>query len=170
MNLNRAMLIGNLTRDPEVRTTPTGQTVASFAVATNYSWTDASGQRQQKAEFHNIVAWRKLAEICATYLKKGKQVYIEGRLQTRDWVGQDGLKRYRTEIIAENMIMLGSPTGQAGAAPAAQPRPAFTPAPAVEEIPVIDQEVPSSFAAPEAFAAPSEADTEEEIKVENIPF
>ena len=74
MNLNKAMIIGNVTRDPEVRTTPTGQTVASFSVATNFSWTDQSGQRQSKPEFHNIVAWRKLGEICAQYLKKGGKI------------------------------------------------------------------------------------------------
>lgn len=172
MNLNKAMIIGNLTRDPEVRTTPSGQTVASFSVATNFVWTDASGQRQQKAEFHNVVAWRKLAEICGTYLKKGKQIYIEGRLQTRDWVGQDGAKRNRTEIIADNMIMLGSSgQAQASTATAAAPmRPAMAPAPMSEEVPVIDQEVPATFTAPEAFNSPSEADGEEEIKVENIPF
>jgi len=168
------MLIGNLTRDPEVRTTASGQTVASFSVATNYSWTDASGARQQKPEFHNIVAWRKLAEICGTYLKKGKQIYIEGRLQTRDWVGQDGVKRNRTEIIADNMIMLGSPTGAGSGynqpAPARPMSAPIMPSAPVEEIPTIDQEVPSNFAAPDNFSAPSEADTEEEIKVENIPF
>ncbi|MCD4705889.1 single-stranded DNA-binding protein [bacterium] len=106
MDLNKAMIIGRLTRDPEVRTIPSGQTVASFSVATNLNWTDQSGQRQEKVEFHNIVAWRKLAEICGQYLKKGKKVYIEGRLQTRDWVGQDDVKRYRTEIVAANLIML----------------------------------------------------------------
>lgn len=168
MNLNKAMVIGNLTRDPEVRTTPSGQTVASFSVATNFSWTDASGQRQQKAEFHNVVAWRKLGEICGTYLKKGKQVYIEGRLQTRDWVGQDGVKRNRTEIIADNMIMLGSAGGQtqaAGSMPASAARPAMAPTPMSEEIPTIDQEVPAEFS-----ATPAETSGEEEIKVENIPF
>ncbi len=106
MNLNKAMIIGNLTRDPETKTTPTGQTVTTFSVATSYAWTGADGQKQEKTEFHNIVAWRKLAEICAQYLGKGRKVYIEGRIQTRDWTGQDGVKRYRTEIIAENMIML----------------------------------------------------------------
>lgn len=106
MNLNKAMLIGNLTRDPETRTTPSGQTVTNFSVATNLMWTDANGQKQQKVEYHNIVAWRKLADICAQYLHKGNKVYVEGRLQTRDWEGQDGVKRYRTEIIADNMIML----------------------------------------------------------------
>jgi len=179
MTLNKVMLIGHLTRDPEVRTTPSGQTVASFSIATNLIWTDQSGQRQQKSEFHNIVAWRKLADICGAYLKKGRQVYIEGRLQTRDWVGQDGVKRYRTEIVADNMIMLGSPAGSAGSGyvqPAAPRAPMananFNSTPAGgDEIPVIEQEAPTDFiSAPENISNPSEADTEEEIKVENIPF
>jgi len=113
MSLNKAQIIGNLTRDPEVRQTPAGQSVASFGVATNFTWNDSSGQKQEKVEFHNVVAWGKLAEICGTYLKKGQKIYIEGRLQTRDWEGEDGVKRYRTEIVAENMIML-SPKGQSG--------------------------------------------------------
>lgn len=106
MSLNRAQIIGNLTRDPELRQIPGGQTVATFSVATNFTWTDSSGQKQERAEFHNVVAWRKLAEICGQYLKKGGKVFIEGRIQTRDWEGEDGVKRYRTEIIADNMIML----------------------------------------------------------------
>lgn len=105
-SLNRAMIIGNLTRDPEMRTTTTGQTVVSMGVATNHTWTGSDGQRQERAEFHNVVVWGKLAEICNQYLRKGRKVYIDGRLQTRDWQGQDGVKRYRTEIVAENMIML----------------------------------------------------------------
>lgn len=106
MSLNKVQLIGNLTRDPELRQIPGGQTVATFGIATNFTWNDQSGQKQSKTEFHNIVVWRKLAEICAQYLRKGSKVYIEGRLQTRDWEGEDGVKRYRTEIICENMIML----------------------------------------------------------------
>lgn len=106
MSLNKVQLIGNLTRDPEIKQIPGGQVVATFGLATNLTWTDQSGQKQNKAEFHNIVAWRKLAEICGQYLKKGGKVYIEGRLQTRDWEGEDGVKRYRTEIVADNMIML----------------------------------------------------------------
>lgn len=106
MSLNRAQLIGNLTRDPEVRQVPGGATVTTFGIATNFSWTDQSGQKQDKAEFHNIVAWRKLGEICGQYLKKGSKVYIEGRIQTREWEAEDGTKRYRTEIVADNMIML----------------------------------------------------------------
>ena len=116
-SLNRAQVIGNVTRDPEVRQTSGGRTVASFAVATNRSWTDKSGQRQDKAEFHNIVVWGKLAELVGQYVKKGRKIFVEGRMQTSDWQGEDGVKRYRTEIIAENFILLdkaGAPTGEEG--------------------------------------------------------
>lgn len=106
MDLNRAMIIGNVTRDPELRTTTTGQNVCSFGIATNQTWTDAQGAKQQRAEYHNIVAWGKLAEICGQYLAKGRKVYVEGRLQTREWEAQDGAKRNRTEIVADNMILL----------------------------------------------------------------
>lgn len=106
MSLNRVQLIGNLTRDPEMKQIPGGQVVTSFGLATNFTWKDQSGEQQNKAEFHNCVAWRKLAEICGQYLKKGSKVFVEGRLQTRDWEGEDGVKRYRTEIILDNMIML----------------------------------------------------------------
>lgn len=105
-SLNKAMIIGNLTRDPEIRNTPSGQTVTSFSVATNFVWNDQSGQQQSRTEFHNVIAWRKLGEICGQYLSKGMKVYIEGRLQTSEWTGQDGAKRQRTEIIADNMIIL----------------------------------------------------------------
>ena len=112
MDLNKVMIIGRLTRDPEIRTTPTGQNVASFSVATSFNWTDQQGQKKEQTEFHNVVAWRKLADIIGQYLKKGSQVYLEGRLQTRSWDDKtDGKKRYRTEIVADNMIMLGRPGG-----------------------------------------------------------
>lgn len=114
MDLNKAMIIGNLTRDPEGRTTPNGQNVCNFGIATNRFWKDQqSGERKQAVEYHNIVAWGKLAETCQQYLKKGKKIYIEGRLQTRSWEDQAGTKRNRTEIVAENMIMLD----RSGAAP-----------------------------------------------------
>lgn len=112
-SLNKAMIIGNLTRDPEIRNTPNGQTVASFSVATNLVWNDQNGQQQSKTEFHNIIAWRKLGEICGQYLSKGIKVYIEGRLQTSEWTSPDGNKRQRTEIIADNMIIL-TPKGSGG--------------------------------------------------------
>ena len=144
MNLNKAMIIGNLTRDPEMRNTPSGAQVASFSVATSLVWTDQSGQKQQKSEFHNIVAWRKLAEICGQYLRKGAKVYVEGRLQTTEWAGQDGIKRYRTEIVLENMIMLdrqGATASNSGNDFQND----------IQNVPVDDAQ-------------------EEEIRVENIPF
>lgn len=115
-SLNRATIIGHLTRDPELRTTPNGQSVSNFSVATNRRWTDAAGQTQEASEFHDIVAWGKVAEIVSTYLHKGDRAYLEGRLQTRSWEGQDGVKRYRTEIVAENLIML-SPRKDGASAP-----------------------------------------------------
>ena len=149
MDLNRAQLIGNVTRDPELRTTTTGQNVCSFGVATNAQWTDAQGAKQSRAEFHNLVAWGKLAEICSQYLVKGKKVYVEGRLQTRDWEAQDGAKRTRTEIVLDNMIMLdrGPAPGAAGAAPV---EPTLTP---VSESPKMDK-----------------GSGDQEIRVEDIPF
>jgi single-strand DNA-binding protein len=143
MNLNKVFLVGRLTQDPEVKTTTSGQTVASFSMATNRNWTDQSGQKQEQTEFHNIVVWRRLAEIAGQYLKKGQTLLVEGRLQTRNWTGQDGVKRYRTEVIAENFQMGPRPGGgqggynnnapQATGAPAGQSN---TPAPQ-EDIPTI---------------------------------
>ena len=104
-NLNKVMLIGNLTRDPEMRYTPQGNAVASFVIATNREWV-TQGEKKQSVDFHNVVAWNKLAEICGQLLKKGIKVFVEGRLQTRDWVGDDGKKRYKTEIIIDDMIIL----------------------------------------------------------------
>lgn len=111
MDLNKVMLIGNLTRDPEVKTTPQGVSVATFSIATNLRWTNSSGERQEKTEFHNIVAWRKLADICQQFLKKGMKIYLEGRLQTRSWDDAQGQKHWRTEIIADNLIMLDRANG-----------------------------------------------------------
>ncbi|MFA5872269.1 MAG: single-stranded DNA-binding protein [Parcubacteria group bacterium] len=165
MDLNKVMLIGNITRDPELRTTPTGQSVASFSIATNRVWKDNNtGERKEAADFHNIVAWGKLAEICGQYLRKGSKIYLEGRLQTRSWQDQSGNKKYITEIVAENMIMLdrksqggfapqtansqpqGMPQQQARPqTPAAQPQP--------EEIPTIQID-----------------DSQDEVRIEDIPF
>lgn len=113
VNLNKIFILGNVTRNPESRSTPSGQTVTTFGVATNRMWTDGQGQRQKKAEFHNIVAWGKLGEICAQYLQKGKLVFLEGRIETRSWDAPDGSKRYKTEVIAENMQM-GPKLGSGG--------------------------------------------------------
>lgn len=142
MDLNRATLIGRLVRDPELRSLPTGKSVATFSVATGRVWKDANGQKQEQTEFHNVVVWSRLAEIAHQYLRKGRQVYIEGRIQTRDWVGQDGVKRYRTEIVGDNLIMLGSaPAGSVAGAPKTN----------------------------DNAASPAEV-VEEEIKLEDIPF
>lgn len=102
------MIIGNLTRDPVVKYTGKGTAVASFGVATNRSWIDPeSNEKVDEVEYHNVVVWRKLAEVCEQYLKKGDKAYFEGRLQTRKWQGEDGNDRYTTEIVVENMLMLG---------------------------------------------------------------
>jgi single-strand DNA-binding protein len=146
MDLNKAMIIGRLTRDPELRNTPNGKSVATLSLATNRIWVDANNQKQKQTEFHNIVMWGKLAEICSQYLRKGGKVYVEGRIQTREWTGQDGVKRYRTEVIGENMIMLDSKGADAGGSGA------FSPS------------QPSG-----ANDAPQEV-IEEEVKVEDIPF
>lgn len=116
MNLNKAFIIGNLTRDPEMRTLPSGQPVVTFGVATNRRWTDPQGTRQEHAEFHNIVAFGKLAELCNQYLAKGRVAMIEGRLQTRSWQAQDGAKRSRTEIVADNIQFGPRAPGFAGEA------------------------------------------------------
>lgn len=102
-DFNQAIIMGNLTRDPELRTTPSGQSVASFAVATNRSWNDPSGERKDAVEYHDVVAWGKLAELVSNYLSKGRKVLVVGRLQTRNWEAQDGGKRQRTEIVATDI-------------------------------------------------------------------
>ncbi len=148
MDLNRVMLIGRLTQDPEVRTTPSGQSVATIRVVTNRGWTDQNGVKQERAEFHSCVLWGKLADIAGQYLTKGQRIYIEGRVETRDWTGQDGVKRYRTEIVTENMIMLGGPRSSSSQGGAQGSTPTYESSrPAVPEEP-----------------------QEEEIKVEDIPF
>lgn len=101
------MIIGRLGQDPEVRTTPTGASVANFSVATNEVWNDKSGQKQERTEWHRVVVWGKQAELCQQYLKKGRQVYLEGRIQTRQWQDKDGQTRYTTEIQAQNVRFLG---------------------------------------------------------------
>ena len=111
MDLNKAQVIWRVTSDIELKTTPNGQNVTSFSVATNRTWVDWSGMKQEQAEFHNIVIWGKLAEIASQYLQKWKRVFLEWRLQTRSWEAQDWTKRYKTEMVADNMIMLDSNSG-----------------------------------------------------------
>lgn len=112
--VNKVILIGNLGADPEVRFTPGGQAVANFRIATNESWTDKNGQKQERTEWHRIVVWGKLAELCGEYLKKGRQAYVEGRLQTREWTDKEGKKNYTTEIVANTVQFLGGGPGRSG--------------------------------------------------------
>ncbi len=121
-SLNKAMLIGNLGADPELRSTNTGTRVATLSIATSRRWTSRSGEQQEKTEWHRVVCWDKLADICERYLKKGDRVYVEGRIEYRQWEGKDGQTRYTTEIRALEMIMLGNAGGREGveaSAPAA---------------------------------------------------
>lgn len=143
MNLNRVIIIGNVTADPETRSTSSGQQVTSFSVATNRIWNDQQGQKQTKTEFHNVVAWRRLAEIVSQYVTKGTLLMIEGRLETRNWEGKDGVRRYRTEIIAER-LQLG-PKGASAPVQEQKEEPKEK-----EEIPVVEED--------------------EEIDVKDIPF
>lgn len=145
-SLNRATILGNITRDPESRTTTSGQSVVSFSIATSRRWKDQqSGELKEATEFHNCVAWGKLAQTIGTYVRKGSKVYLEGRLQTRSWDDPTGTKKYRTEVIAENLILLD----KKGDTPSAS--------------------APSAAPAAEAAAQPA-APTEEEINIEDIPF
>jgi len=130
MSVNKVILVGNLGKDPELRYTPSGAAVATFSLATTERFKGKDGQMQEKTEWHNIVAWRQLAEICGKYLHKGKQVYIEGRIQTRSYDDRDGNKRYITEIVADQMQMLGRAGEEGAGAPRADVRPGRTSSPA----------------------------------------
>jgi single-strand DNA-binding protein len=161
MNFNKAIIIGRLTKDPETRTTPNGQTVASIGVATNRVWNSNSGEKQEKVEFHSIVAWGKLAEICGQYLTKGQLALFEGRLETRTWEGQDGVKRSKTEIVAENMQMGPRPRSQEGGSLSSyHPK---------EETRQNNNE--ESLAQKQALKeSKPDNNSNEEIKIEDIPF
>ena len=162
MDLNKVMIIGRLTRDPELRNIPSGASVCQLGLATNYVYNNQqTGQKVEQVEYHNVVLWRKLGEIAAQYLKKGQRVYIEGRLQTRSWDGQDGKKNYKTEIVADNMIMLDG--GKSGGAPASGGY--NSPAPMS----------PAQSKAAQGYSAPLNEELPtiqqgEDISVEDIPF
>ncbi|MEE8257407.1 MAG: single-stranded DNA-binding protein [Acidobacteriota bacterium] len=128
-SINKVILIGRLGRDPEVKYTPSGQAVAKFSIATDETYKDRNGEQQRRTEWHNIVAWRRLAEICGEYLAKGKLVYIEGRIQTRQWEDREGNKRNTTEIVAREMKML-SPKGEGDRSEPSSQQSESTPAPA----------------------------------------
>ena len=113
--LNKVMLIGNLGRDPELRYTQNGQAVANFTLATNENWTNKSGEREERTEWHRIVVWGRQAEVARDYLAKGRQIFVEGRIQTREWEDKEGQKRYTTEVVANQFVMLGRRDGNDGA-------------------------------------------------------
>lgn len=194
-SLNKVQLIGNLTRDPELRYTPQGTAVCTFGLATNRAWTTEGGEKREETEFHRIVAWNKLAELCSQLLFKGRRIFVEGRLQTRTWSGQDGTQRQTTEIVIEDMIILdsrrapGEEPVEAEAAPSVGPKPEE--AAAVEEVvsvvgessqPKVDQKVqpvdnedqPSTDKKKKVGVkgkeGKSEEDSKNEIKPEDIPF
>lgn len=176
MNVNKVILVGRLTRDPEVRSTATGQNVASIGIATSRAYTDKNGQKQEQTEFHNLVLWGRLAEIAGQYLIKGQECYFEGRLQTQTYTGKDGVERKKTDVVVENMQMGSKPQGSAyrqgpatgSVAPASasavtassatapqQNKPAGNNAPASkeEELPTINLD-----------------DEKDEIRIEDVPF
>lgn len=170
MNVNRVILVGRLTRDPEVRTTQTGQSVATIGLATSHRWNDKAGQKQEKTEFHTVVLWGRLAEIAGQYLTKGQECFFEGRLQTRAFVGKDGVERKTTEIVGESMQIGSRPQGSqgggyaprqggysqaapAGGAASAPPQRQVSPAPIEDEIPTINLD-----------------DEKDEIRIEDVPF
>ena len=162
MNLNKVYLIGRLASDPEFRTTPTGQEVATLRMATNRVWNDrASGQKNKSTEFHTIVVWGRLAQIANQYLNKGSLAMIEGRLQTRSWEGQDGVKRYRTEIVAESLQLGPRKSGASGQIGGPETKDKEDPSPAASpknEIPVVNEDEP-----------PSDVE-EEEVQLKDVPF
>ena len=160
-SLNRAQLIGNLTRDPELKYTPNGQAVSSFSIATNRSWQNQDGTKQDAVEYHDIVAWGKLAEISAQVLAKGKPAYVEGRLQTRSWEGQDGNRRQKTEIVADNIIALGA-RGDRDSSPSPQ----NDDAPEAEKHDDADKTEPEKKEKKNSKEEPKP----EEINIDDIPF
>ena len=160
MFLNKAFIIGNLTRDPELKALPNGTKVASFGVATNRVYKDKDGNRQEMADFHNVVAYARLGELVAQYMKKGSQVLVEGRIQNRSWDAQDGTKRYRSEIIAEN-IQFGSRGGGVKGAPASSASSADAPAEDLSK----DGDAPKDASGVDAIEYPKD-----DINPDDIPF
>lgn len=159
-SLNKVQLIGNLTRDPELRYTPTGAAVCTIGLATNRTWTTESGEKKEETEFHRVVAWNKLAELCSQLLAKGRKIFVEGRLRTNTWQGQDGAQRSTTEVVIEDMIILdsrrpGVVTEDGGQAPAVT-----APAPAPKAKKAVEKQTT------EAVVAPGN----EDVNPDDIPF
>ena len=177
MNFNKAFVLGNVTRDPEVRSLPSGQQVTSFSIATNRFYTSGAGEKKQEVEFHNIVCFGKLADISSRYLNKGSLVLIEGRIKTRNWVNSQGIKQYRTEIIAESMQLGPKGAGSSGSSGSANYGKSFSKPepdqPKSEEIPIIEENYtppPPETSSGVTKETPFEGDAADEIDVKDIPF
>ncbi len=158
MNVNKVILVGRLTRDPEIRTTPTGQSVATIGMATNNFWTDKSGQKQEKTEFHTVILWGRQAEIAGQYLTKGQELFVEGRLQTREYTAKDGSQRRVTEVVGENM-QLGARAGGQSSGQGAPRTSSAAPTANRNATPPQEEEIPTI-----------NLDDEKEIKIEDVPF
>lgn len=166
-SLNKVLLIGNLTRDPELRYTPTGAAVCTIGLATNRQWVTESGEKKEETEFHRVVAWNKLAELCSQLLVKGRKIYVEGRLRTNSWQGNDGATRTTTEVVIEDMIILDSrrvATGTEGEAEQGVPVPSVTAPVAADEQPA--QKIKKSGKT-ESSGAPT---GNEDVNPDDIPF
>ena len=178
MNLNKVFILGNVTRDPEVRALPSGQSVTNFGIATNRFYTDGAGQKKQEAEFHNIVCFGKLADISSKYLNKGSLVLIEGRIKTGSWQNSAGVKQYKTEIIAEGLQL--APRSMGGATTGSSPKRMFSnqdtnpepERPKQNDIPIIEENYTPSQEDKfeEEKTIPFQGDSAEEIDVKDIPF
>jgi single-strand DNA-binding protein len=158
-DFNQATILGNITRDPEFRVIPSGQAVISFSVATNRRWTTADGAQQEDTQYHNVVAWGKLAEICQKILYKGRKVLVVGRLKTRNWEGQDGIKRYTTEIVADHISATGAPKAAGEETIANQPTQTQTTKP-----------TQTTTATEEVKPVEKKEDKADDINLDDIPF
>ncbi len=161
-SLNRVQLIGNLTRDPELRYTPQGTAVCTIGLATNRSWTTDNGEKHEETEFHRIVAWNKLAELCSQFLVKGRKIYVEGRLSTRSWTGQDGAQKSVTEVVIDDMILLDSKGAHSGSSEEMKSAPPPKPAPKKEKSETPEPKAEEDQSAP--------APDEDMVPPDDIPF
>lgn len=174
MNVNKAIIIGRLTRDPEVRTTPSGQTVTNFSVATSSKWKGQDGQQNEKTEFHNVVAWAKRGEVIAQYMTKGQEIYVEGRLETRSWDDKETNKKmYRTEIVLEN-FEFGAKAGAGGGGNnnsyQNNNQPNQSNAQSQNAAPIAAQNQGNTKVEEESIPTINLDDEQEEVKIEDVPF
>lgn len=174
-SLNKVQLIGNLTRDPELRYTPNGNAVCSFSIATNRNWTTDTGEKREEVDFHRIIAWNKLAELCSQFLVKGRKVYVEGRLTTRTWTGQDGAQKSTTEVVISDMILLDRGAGGSASEKAVEDRDELREESAVSgesssEPMKEEKSAKKSTKAEQKEEEPAAVKNDEEVMPDDIPF